>query len=114
MLLSRQSGIPVGKPAVCGYNRKQKQGDRNMSEQETHSVMAVVAAKEGQYDEIAPEIDPHGDPVFRAAFKTAEGVKIFWITSEEYYRLKVGMKGLLTWKGDELVSFGNWIKPFEI
>ncbi|WP_304423250.1 hypothetical protein [Faecalibaculum rodentium] len=51
-----------------------------MSEQETHSVMAVVAAKEGQYDEIAPEIDPHGDPVFRAAFKTAEGVKIFWIT----------------------------------
>ncbi len=93
-----------------------------MSEQETHSVMAVVAAKEGQYDEIAPEIDPHGDPVFRAAFKTAEGVKIFWITSEEYYwitseeyyRLKVGMKGLLTWKGDELVSFGNWIKPFEI
>ena len=85
-----------------------------MSEQETHSVMAVVAAKEGQYDEIAPEIDPHGDPVFRAAFKTAEGVKIFWITSEEYYCLKVGMKGLLTWKGDELVSFGNWIKPFEI
>jgi hypothetical protein len=52
--------------------------------------------------------------VFRAAFKTAEGVKIFWITSEEYYRLKVGMKALLTWKGDELVSFGNWIKPFEI
>ncbi|WP_297567300.1 hypothetical protein [uncultured Faecalibaculum sp.] len=85
-----------------------------MCDSDTHSIMAVVAAKEGQYDEIPPEIDPDGDPVYRAAFKTADGVKIFWITSEEYYRLEVGMKGLLTWKGDELLSFGNWIRPFSI
>lgn len=44
-----------------------------MSEQETHSVMAVVAAKEGQYDEIAPEIDPHGDPVFRLRSRPQKG-----------------------------------------
>lgn len=54
-------------------------------------------------------MDPHGDPIYKAAFKTSEGVKIFWINSYEYYRLKVGMKGLLTYQGDTLISFGSWI-----
>ena len=78
------------------------------------SIEARVAAKEGVYDQIAPEIDPHGDPVFKVAFETSEGVKIFEVTSEEYYRLEVGMQGLLTYKGNEIVSFGKWIRPFKI
>ena len=78
------------------------------------SIEARVAAKEGVYDQIAPEIDPHGDPVFKVAFETAQGVKIFEVTSEEYYRLEVGMQGLLTYHGNEIVSFGKWIRPFRI
>ncbi len=83
--------------------------DKNIQE-----IEATVAAKEGVYDEIPPEMDPDGDPLFRVAFETADGVKIFWITSEEYYRLEVGMRGLLKYKGDQIVSFGNWIRPFKI
>lgn len=75
---------------------------------------AEVAAKEGVYDEIPPEINPDGDPLFRVAFRTNDGVKIFWITSEEYYALKVGMRGLLVYSGKNLISFGNWIHPFTI
>ncbi|MCF0246746.1 MAG: hypothetical protein HUJ55_07990 [Ileibacterium sp.] len=78
------------------------------------TIEARVAAKEGVYDQIAPEIDPHGDPIFKVAFETSEGVKIFEVTSEEYYRLEVGMTAPLTYKGNEIVSFGSWIKPFHI
>ncbi|MCF0258801.1 MAG: hypothetical protein HUJ54_02970 [Erysipelotrichaceae bacterium] len=78
------------------------------------SIEARVAAKEGVYDQIAPEIDPHGDPIFKVAFETPEGVKIFEVTSEEYYRLEVGMQGLLTYDKNEIVSFGKWIRPFRI
>lgn len=74
------------------------------------SAEATVAAKEGVYDEIPPEIDPHGDPLFRVAFRTEQGVRIFWINSYEYYALEVGMQGKLTWSGDKLISFGQWIK----
>ena len=78
------------------------------------SIEARVAAKEGVYDQIAPEIDPHGDPIFKVAFETPEGVKIFELTSEEYYRLEVGMQGLLTYDKNEIVSFGKWIRPCRI
>lgn len=78
--------------------------------EQKQQIEARVAALEGVYDQWAPEIDPHGDPVFKVAFETSEGVKIFWINSYEYYRLKVGMEGLLTYQGDTLISFGDWIK----
>lgn len=74
-----------------------------------HSCKATLAAKRGVYDEITPEMDPHGDPLFEAAFETPEGVKIFWINSYDYYALKVGMEGTLRWQGDQLLSFGPWI-----
>lgn len=77
-------------------------------------IEATVAAKQGVYDMIPPEIDPDGDPLFEVAFETPEGVKIFWINSEEYYRLEVGMHGLLRYKGKEIISFGNWIRPFHV
>lgn len=73
------------------------------------STTGVVAALEGVYDEIPPEMDPHGDPLYRVAFRTPEGVKIFWINSYDYYALKVGMEGTLRWQGEHLLSFGNWI-----
>lgn len=78
------------------------------------SIEATVAAKRGVYDLETPEIDPHGDPLFEVAFRTADGVKIFWINSEEYYRLEVGMKGTLVYDQDRLISFGNWIHPFSM
>lgn len=78
------------------------------------SIEAVVAAKRGVYDLETPEIDPHGDPLFEVAFETADGVKTFWINSEEYYGLEVGMKGLLSYDGSQILSFGSWIHPFSI
>lgn len=78
------------------------------------SVQATVAAKQGVYNEVYPEIDPHGDPIFEVAFQTPEGVKIFWVPSEEYYRLSVGMSGTLTYEGNDIISFGNWIHPFSM
>lgn len=79
-----------------------------------HSIEATVAAKEGVYDLTVPEIDPDGCPIFKVAFQTSQGVKIFNITSEEYYRLEKGMTGKLTWQGDDLISFGDWIVPFKM
>lgn len=71
---------------------------------------AEVAALRGVYDEITPEIDPDGDPLFEVAFRTPDGVKIFWINSFQYYALHVGMEGELCWQGDKLISFGNVLK----
>lgn len=78
------------------------------------SIEATVAAKQGVYNLDYPEIDPDGDPLFEVAFKTDEGVKIFWINSEEYYRLEVGMSGKLVYDGNKIISFGDWIRPFKI
>lgn len=78
--------------------------------QPVEKIQARVAALEGVYDQWAPEMDPHGDPIFKAAFETAQGVKIFWISSIEYYRLKVGMEGTLQYQGDTLISFAPWIQ----
>ncbi len=77
-------------------------------------IEAVVAAKEGVYDELYPEMDPHGDPVFKVAFETPEGVKIFWVNSIEYYRLEVGQRGMLAYEGNDIVSFGQWIHRFKV
>ncbi len=77
-------------------------------------AQATVVAKEGVYDLWYPEMDPHGDPIFKVAFQTDQGVKIFEINSIEYYRLQKGMSGLLTWKGDQLLTFGKWIHPFSM
>lgn len=81
---------------------------------DVHEIEAVVAAKEGVYDEIPPEINPDGDPLFRVAFRTDRGVLIFWVTSEEYYRLEVGMQGMLKYSQDQIISFGQWIRPFKM
>ncbi|MBD5424403.1 MAG: DUF2500 domain-containing protein [Allobaculum sp.] len=70
-------------------------------------LSATVAALRGVYDEITPEMNPDGDPLFEVAFETAEGVKLFWINSFQYYALHVGMKGELTFQGDHLISFGD-------
>lgn len=78
------------------------------------SISATVAAKQGVYNLDAPEMDPHGDPLFEVAFETPEGVKIFWINSMEYYRLEVGMHGLLKYDGNNIISFGSWIHPFDM
>jgi hypothetical protein len=80
-----------------------------MSEK-TISIEAQVAAKQGVYDETVPEMDPHGDPLFEAAFETDKGVVIVWMNSYDYYRLEVGMKGTLVYSGDQLISFEPWIK----
>lgn len=73
--------------------------------QMVQETQATVAAKEGVYDLWAPEIDPHGDPIFKVAFKTPEGkVLIFEVTSEEYYRLEQGMSGLLRYEGNTILS----------
>ncbi len=72
--------------------------------------MAEVKALQGVYDTQVPEMDPDGDPLFEVAFQTDQGIKIFWINSYDYYAMHVGMKGELTWKGDQLISFGNIIK----
>lgn len=77
-------------------------------------IEAVVAAKIGNYNLDYPEIDPDGDPIFRVAFETNEGTKIFEVSSEEYYRLEVGMQGLLKYQGPEILSFGDWIVPFKM
>ncbi len=79
-------------------------------DQPIQTTVGVVAAKEGVYDTAVPEMDPHGDPLFRVAFRTPEGVKIFWINSFDYYALEVGMKGELRYQGDTLLSFGHWIQ----
>ncbi len=71
---------------------------------------ATVAALRGVYDEITPEMNPDGDPLFEVAFETPQGVKIFWINSFQYYALKVGMQGELCFQGDHLISFGNILK----
>lgn len=68
---------------------------------------ATVAALRGVYDEMTPEMNPDGDPLFEVAFETPQGVKIFWINSFQYYALKVGMQGELCFQGDHLISFGN-------
>lgn len=81
----------------------------NSMKEPIQSAEAVVAAMEGVYDEIPPEIDPDGDPLYRVAFRTDQGVKIFWINSYDYYALKVGMKGLLRWQGKTMLSFGDII-----
>lgn len=83
--------------------------------QMVQETQATVAAKESVYDLWAPEIDPHGDPIFKVAFKTPEGkVLIFEVTSEEYYRLEQGMSGLLRYEGNTILSFGDWIRPFSV
>lgn len=83
--------------------------------QMVQETQATVAAKEGVYDLWAPEIDPHGDPIFKVAFKTPKGkVLIFEVTSEEYYRLEQGMSGLLRYEGNTILSFGDWIRPFSV
>lgn len=66
-----------------------------MDSTQIQSSPAVVEALEGVYDTTAPEIDPHGDPIFKVAMKTDQGIKIFEINSYEYYRLKYGMQGQL-------------------
>ncbi len=81
-----------------------------MADQTIQEIEAVVAAKQGVYETAVLQMDPDGDPLFEVAFETAQGVKIFWINSYDYYALKVGMKGLLRYKGDQLLSFGSWIK----
>ncbi|MDE5758412.1 MAG: hypothetical protein K2H85_07335 [Allobaculum sp.] len=70
-------------------------------------LSATVAALRGVYDEITPEMNPDGDPLFEVAFETAEGVKLFWINSFQYYALHVGMQGELTFQGNHLISFGD-------
>lgn len=85
-----------------------------MSEQ-VITTQAAVAAKEGVYDLWAPEMDPHGDPIFKVVFETPSGkVLIFEVTSEEYYRLEKGMSGELKYKGNDIISFGQWIRPFSM
>lgn len=81
-----------------------------MADQTIHEIEAVVAAKEGVYDTQVPEMNPDGDPLFKVAFETGQGVKIFWINSYDYYALEVGIKGLLRYRNDQLLSFGDWIK----
>ncbi len=71
---------------------------------------AEVKALQGVYDTQVPEMDPDGDPLFEVAFQTDQGIKIFWINSYDFYALKVGMKGELSWKGDQLISFGDLLK----
>ena len=71
---------------------------------------AEVKALQGVYDIQVPEMDPDGDPLFEVAFQTDQGIKIFWINSYDFYALKVGMKGELSWKGDQLISFGDLLK----
>lgn len=78
------------------------------------TIQARVAAMEGVYDLDYPEMDPHGDPIFKVAFETPEGTKIFTVNSIEYYRLKEGMEGPLTYKGNDIIRFGNWIHPFNM
>ena len=68
---------------------------------------ATVAALRGVYDQITPEMNPDGDPLFEVAFETPDGVKLFWINSFQYYALHVGMQGELTFQGDHLISFGD-------
>ncbi len=68
---------------------------------------ATVAALRGVYDEMTPEMNPDGDPLFEVAFETPNGVKLFWINSFQYYALHVGMTGELCFQGDHLISFGN-------
>lgn len=82
-----------------------------MSDQPVESSPAVIRAMQGVYDMWAPEMDPHGDPIFEVAFQTNQGVKIFWINPIEYSVLKTGQTGILRWKGDEFLSFAPWIKP---
>lgn len=77
---------------------------------EVMKAPAEVAALRGVYDEITPEIDPDGDPLFEVAFRTPDGVKIFWINSFQYYALRVGMQGELCWQGNKLISFGDILK----
>lgn len=84
------------------------------SPEKTVSIEATVAAKEGNYNIYYPEIDPEGDPIFRVAFETPDGVKIFEVSSEEYYRLEVGMHGLLEYQGPTIIRFGDWIIPFSM
>lgn len=78
------------------------------------TVQAKVVALEGVYDMIPPEIDPDGDPIYKVAFQTPEGIKIFDINSYDYYALRKGMEGELTYKGDQIIRFGNWIHPFSM
>lgn len=81
-----------------------------MNTAKEQSIHALVAAKQGVSDTVTPEIDPHGDPLFEVAFETAQGVKVFWVNSCDYYALHIGMQGKLVWKGDQFVSFQPWIK----
>lgn len=38
----------------------------------------------------------------------------FEVSIFEYQVVEVGMKGLLVYKGVDLISFGNWIKDFKM
>ncbi len=81
-----------------------------MSSEPIQSIYATLGAKEGVYDRLTPEMDPHGDPLYKAAFKTKEGVKILWVNSIEYYALHVGDHGLLKYNGDEMISFDHEVR----
>lgn len=77
---------------------------------QVHRAFATLGAKEGVYDETSVEMDPHGDPMYKAAFETDQGTVILWVNSFEYYALHVGQQGELCWKGDSLISFGDVIR----
>lgn len=84
-----------------------------MKKAEKISVEATLVNKETfSYNAVEGLENPMD--MFQLDFMAEEKPLSFEVSVFEFNVVEIGMKGLLTYQGEDLISFGNWIKDFKM
>ena len=85
-----------------------------MKEYERISTEAKLVKKETSDYFAVPGKIPSPETIYEISFQTSNQLLTFQVSLFEYEAVEEGLEGTLIYEGPEIISFGEWIKDFQM